>query len=212
MANKIIQIPTHTKWTKLKEACGVPTGAVSGVDLGKSLDTYESKEKQGVSRPIIEGNVSALEELEKVLNKYITKIDKKKVTNYSKFEKAFMDDYLGAVHEKKEDFKRYLATSETYGKEILKLCSAAAQLPKEGATLKMLQVFRQGAVRGAIAVGTAASGVDTSKIRPLLDAMDTTINTKLKDDTPQKLLDQFVTSVHVAAERIHTLAKQQNLF
>ncbi len=61
-----------------------------------------------------------LTELETKLHDYITKIDKKNVRKYAEFEKAFLDDYLGVAHTKKEDAKRYNADIATYQTELAK--------------------------------------------------------------------------------------------
>jgi hypothetical protein len=41
---------------------------------------------------------------------------------------------------------------------------------------------------------------------------DTTINSKLSAETPQKMLDTFVASVHLAIEKVHGFAKAQGIF
>ena len=212
MAKDILLIPTHTKWKEFKKKWGVPDGAVSGINVGKALDAFHSKEKAGTSRTTLQGNLAACQELEKVLSNFISKLDKKKIKEYEKFKKAFLDGYAGIVHAKAEDYKRYSADAETYGKEILALCNAATKLKKEGTTLKELQDFRSGPVRGALAVGTGTTGVDTSQIKPLLSTIDNTINSKLTAETPQNMIDTFVASVHAAIEKVHSLAGAQGIF
>ena len=139
-------IPTHAKWKAFKKDCGVADGAVSGIDLGKALDTYDKSAKTGIQFAIANGE--AARKLEGVLANYIQKLDKKKVKEYAKFQKKFLDDYVGAAKAKADDFKRYSADAETFKKELSSFFSMVQRFPVDGTTEADLQKFKSGPLRG----------------------------------------------------------------
>ncbi len=161
----VVIIPSRTKWKALKKTHEVADGAVSGVDLGKALDAYDAAVKAGVRFAL--ANADAAEKLEKTLATYISKLDKKKVKkDYAKFEKTFLDDYVGAAKAKKDDFKRYSADAETFKKELTSFFTAIQKLTPNKTTDAELQKFKSGPLRGLSAVGSGLrdANVDLSEI------------------------------------------------
>lgn len=125
----LIIIPSRTKWKALKKECGVPDGAVSGIDVGKALDTYDAAVKTGIQ--YAKANAEACEKLETTLAAYLKKIDKKKVKDYAKFEHKFLNDYVGAAKAKGDDFKRYSADRDTFKKRADLILLHGSALPRE---------------------------------------------------------------------------------
>ncbi len=174
----MIIIPTRAKWKALKKTHEVADGAVSGVDVGKALDTYDAAAKTGIRFAL--ANADAAEKLEKTLATYISKLDKKKVKkDYAKFEKTFLDDYVGAARAKKEDFKRYSADADTFKKELTSFFTAIQHLAPNKTTDAELQKFKSGPLRGLSAVGSGlrdanvdltAINKDAADIQKLIDA------------------------------------------
>ena len=207
MANKVILIPKRADWQKLKAAAGVPDGAAKGINLGDVLDKFH-KAYDGAKTPA--DRIKVLQPLALQLADYVKKVDKKGVKDYAKFEKAFLDNYIGAAHELIEDLKRYNASADVYGKELLKLFAMATKLKKTGATLAEIQAFKSGPLRGASAVGSNAKGVDTSRIDAVLAPVNKVID-KLPAKPDQAMLDAVVRHVHLAVERVGELAKEQQI-
>ncbi|HEX7385121.1 MAG TPA: hypothetical protein VF291_12475 [Burkholderiaceae bacterium] len=207
MANKIILIPKRADWKKLKTACGVPDGAAKGINLGDQLDKFHKAYDAAKTAP---DRIKALQPLALQLADYIKKVDRKSVKEWSKFEKQFLDNYAGAVHEQIEDLKRYNADAEVYGKELVKLFAMSTKLKKTGATLAEIQAFKSGPLRGTSAVGRNAKGLDTSKIDAVLGPVNAVID-KLPAAPKQDMLDAVVRHVHLAVEKVAELAKAQKL-
>lgn len=205
----LILIPTRTKWKAFKKKYDVPDGAVSGIDLGKALDTYENEVKSGIRFAL--ANAAAAEKLEKVLYSYISKMDKKKIKNFAKFQQEFLDDYLGASKAKAEDFKRYSADRETYKKEVLSFVSMAQRFPPNATTAEDLQKFKSGPLRGLSAVGSGLrdAGVDTGPIDKLAASMQKVIDAAQNADAPT--IERVRASIVNAAAKIGEEAKGQGL-
>jgi hypothetical protein len=194
----MILIPTHAKWKTFKKECGVADGAVSGINVGKALDAYDNAVKTGIQ--YAKANAEAAAKLEGVLATYIQKLDKKKVKDYAKFQKKFLDDYVGAAKAKAEDFKRYSADAETYKKELASFFSMVQRFPVNGTTDEDLQKFKSGPLRGLSAVG---SGLKDASI-------DLTPIDKRAADI-QKLIEAAKGKGVKLAGEIGTEAKKQNL-
>jgi hypothetical protein len=199
----LIIIPTRKKWQELKKKHQVADGAVSGVDLGKALDTYEAEAKTGIQFAKV--NEAAAEKLEKVLATYISKLDPKKVKkDFNAFKKTFLDDYVGAAHAKKEDFKRYSADLGTYKKELASFFAAIQQLKPGETTSAELQKFKSGPVRGLSAVGSGlrAANVDLTQINAHAATIQQLIdgaNGKSDQEVEQARVDIVEEAKHLAA-------------
>lgn len=205
--------PTTAMWKKLKEKYGVPDKAVKGVDVAKALDQYWT-DMSGKRPPQM---VPIAEECEQVLAKYISKFDKKKVRipEYDKFEKEFLDDFVGAMHEMADDFRRYTADIGLYAAELRKFFNSVTKLDPEKTTLNDLEAFKSGPQRGLTALAKSVKGIDPTEIDKLLGKINDTIDkmsAKNKTDPiPQLLIDNFVAAIGAAAEKIAKIAKAQDI-
>lgn len=205
----LIIIPTHTKWKALKKKYDVADGAVSGINVGKALDTYETKEKAGVQ--YAKANAAAAAELEAVLAKYITKLDKSKVKkDYSGFQRTFLNDYVGAAKEKSEDFKRYAADAETYTKELLKFFASVQRMEPGKTTVDNLSKFKSGPLRGLSAVGSSLKGFDLSEIDKRAAKIQQVID-KLPTNSDQALIDRVLQAIIKTGEEMAAEAKKLGL-
>lgn len=200
----VIIIPSHKNWTDLKKLHDVADGAVSGINIGKALDTYHASVKAGARFAL--PNAEACGKLETVLSTYIGKLDKKKVKkDYAKFEKAFLDNYVGAAHAKKEDFKRYQADADTYRKEIASFFTMVQRMPPQKTTLEDLQKFRSGPLRGLSAVGSGLRDrdIDLTAINKTAGEIQGVIDGLGKNGDPEKARLDII----ALAERMSTEAK-----
>jgi hypothetical protein len=200
-----MSIPKRSEWKTHKTQYGVATGAVSGVDVGKALDTYWNS---GATTP--KEQYASLEVLEKVLAAYISKLDKKKVKQYPAFQKVFLDKYVGEAHKLKEDSKRYYANTETYKKELAKYFTATQRLKKGVTTKDDLEKYKSGPLRGLSALGKSVRGVDVSEIDGWLGNVNDAVQ-KLPSNPSRQQLDDFVETTIKTAEKVATLAKAQKL-
>src|SRR6266542_1231842 len=200
-----ISIPKRSEWKTLKTKYGVATGAVSGVDVGKALD---SDWNSGATTP--KEQYASPEALEKVLPAYIGKLDKKKVKQYDPFQKIFLNAYLGEAHKLKEDSKRYYADAETYKKELAKFFSATHQLKKGTTTKNDLEKYKSGPLRGLSALGQSVRKVDLSEIDGWLGTINDNIQ-KLPATPTRQQLDDFVEVTKKTAEKVADLAQAQKL-
>ncbi len=203
--------PTHKMWKALKKKYDVPDGAVKGIDLGKAIDKYW-KDMEGKRPPQM---VAVAQECEQVLANYIGKFDKKKVKEYAKFEKEFLDDFVGAMHEMADDFSRYTADIELYAAELRKFFASVTKLEVGNTTLNDLEGFKSGPQRGLTALAKSVKGIDPTEIDKLLGTINDTIDKmsakNQTDPIPQKLIDNFVSAIHAAAEKIAKIAKAQEI-
>jgi hypothetical protein len=196
-----MSIPKRSEWKILKTKYGVATGAVSGIDVGKALDSYWNSGAKNAKE-----QYASLDALEKVLAAYISKLDKKKVKQYALFQKAFLDDYVGEAHKLKEDAKRYYADIDTYKKELAKFFTATQRL-KTGVTTKDdLEKYKSGPVRGLSALGKSVRKVDISDIDGWLGTINEAVQSLPATPTRQQL-DNFVEATIKTAEKVSALAK-----
>jgi hypothetical protein len=198
-------MPTRKQWQELKKTYGVPAGAVSGVDVGKALDAYWNS---GAKNAVQQGASAAT--LEVILAKYISKLDKKKVKNYTAFQKIFLDDYVGEAHTLAADAKRYNANKDVYKAELVKFFTAAQQLKVGKTTKNDLEKFKSGPLRGVSALGKNAAGVDPTKIDEWLGTVNDGIQ-NLKSDVSRQELDTFVEATLKTVNEVRKLAKAQGL-
>jgi hypothetical protein len=208
------EIPARKDWVVFKKKYGVSDGASKKVKLGEVLDQYyhapaTTYKEQG----------ALLDTLETKLHEYITTIDKKKVKKYSEFEKAYLNDYLGVAHTKKEDVKRYTATAAVYKTELTKFFTAVQALsPKMNAKgvdtahkKDELEKFKSGPVRGVSALGKSVKNVDVREIDKWLGTINTGVQALPKTPTDAEI-QQFIETTLKTAEEIRKEAVKLGLF
>lgn len=192
-----VSVPNHSNWKTFKGKYGVPAGAVSGINVGKELDTYHN----GLKQAKFMDNAKLAAALEKKLADYLKKLDKKKVTKltYDGFKKEFTEKYVLMANAAEEEYKAMGGDLGAFTERLSK-CIVNGMKLKAGIALAPLQTYRSGEVRGLLAAATRVKGVDIADIKQLWDTIDNTINNLGKDDT-QVTLDKVVALVHVTAKK-----------
>lgn len=198
------EIPKRKAWQDLKKKYGVPDGATVGVKVGDELDLYW----KSISSP--KTIVAAAARVEEKLATYIKKIDKKKVKDYPKFEKEFLDNFLAPAHLKGVEMKRMAADKKIIQGELANFFNGVTKLDPAKSSLDDLQKFKSGPLRGLYAVGKSARGVDLRDIdklcAPLNDGID-----KLPKDISQQDLGVFVKKIFTTAKAVQADAKDKGI-
>jgi|SRR5579859_301660 len=201
-----MSIPKRSEWKVLKTKHEVADGAVSGINVGDSLDKYWNS---GATTP--KQQMESLAALETKLSSYISKLPKTKVKkDYDGFQKEFLNKYLGEAHKLKEDAARYNANIDTYKKELVKFFTAVQALHKGKTTKADLDKFRSGPVRGLSALGKNVRGADVTHIDQWLGTIDAAV-LKMDNHAPQHDIDGFIDATIKTAEKVKELAEAQHL-
>jgi hypothetical protein len=148
---------------------------------------------------------------------YISKLSKskssqKKIKDYSKFEKTFLDKFLGAAHVNRVDTQRAMAGAQVYKQEIIKFMSGVQQLNKKTATAIELGRFKSGPARGLSAMAsklrnlTEEQNTTVTAIRDEVKKVDTIVDGMKKTDGPKEH-KAYVKQILAVAEEVRKLAK-----
>ena len=196
-------IPPLSEWNTLRNQHQAPDNGVT-----KALNAYWDS---GASTP--KTYMVAYTALEKALAAYITKVNKKKITDYPKFEKAFLDKFLGQVHKERVDTERGMARFATYQAEIAKFMTMVQKLDKKKSTRNDLAKFKSGPARGLSAMASQARGLTKEQLAVLNDItaevkkVDTIVDTMPAQMT-QVQVGQRVDQILTVAKNIAKLAKE----
>jgi hypothetical protein len=202
-------IPTVSKWTELAKLHKAPDGGVT-----KALQAYWASNANTPKKYLV-----AYTALEKALAAYISKMSKsyqKKIKDYPKFEKTFLDKYVGAAHKNRVDTERGMATIATYKAEIVKFMGAVQKLNKETVTALDLGRFKSGPARGLSAMASQARGLTeeqvkvVGKIRDEVKKVDTIVD-KMPADATQKQLTGYAEQILQIAHNIADIVEDNNL-
>ncbi|MBV8650779.1 MAG: hypothetical protein JO255_04880, partial [Alphaproteobacteria bacterium] len=170
--------------------------AVSGIDLGKALDTYHN----GLSHNLKQ-NAANAKKLEGTLAKYLKGIKESQVEKgkFSNFKSEFTSHYVKMATDAAEEFTAMSGDLAAYT-ERLKLVLGDGLKLKAGVTLQELQAFRQGPIRGLLALGPKVRGFDPKDITQLWKPIDDVIN-KLGANNDQQTLDKVVHLIQVTVPK-----------
>jgi hypothetical protein len=199
-------IPNTSKWTALYTKHGAPDGGVT-----KAMNAYWAS---GANTP--QKFLVAYGNLEKVMATYISKVskDKKlkaKITDYEKFEKTFLDTFLGVAHKNRLDTERGMAGIKNYKAELIKFMAMVQKLSPTKATALDLERFKQGPARGLSAMASQARGLTKEQltvanaIRDEVKKVDTIVDTKPANAT-QKQINALVKQIITVAKNIREIA------
>jgi hypothetical protein len=204
-------IPTLKEWTTLRDKHKAPDANVT-----KALNAYWAS---GANTP--KKYMVAYTALEKQLAAYISKLSgsastKKKITDYPKFEKAFLDKFVGQVHKERVDTERGMATLSTYQAEIAKYMTMVQKLSKTKSTRDDLARFKSGPARGLSAMASRARNLtqeqltvlnniteEVKKVDRIVDTMPATMT--------QTEIGQRVQQIIDLSKEIATLAKNGSI-
>jgi hypothetical protein len=197
-------IPSRKYWNTLKKKYDVPDGAVGGVNLGSALDKI-TKAKN------VAEQTAAVKEFEKAAHTYITKIDKKKVTDHDKFQKEFLDEFLAPASQQLRNVKLAADGKELYKSELRKFFQAVQKLDAKNSRGTDVQAFVQFA-RGLTSVGVRTKKVvdptEINKYLARIAALDDKLNYKT---ATQQDFAKFIAETIKIAQRIEVSAKKQSL-
>lgn len=201
-------IPNVSKWKELYTKHGAPDGGVT-----KALQAYWNSNANTPQKYLV-----AYTALEKALAAYISKVskDKKKIKDYSTFEKTFLDKYVGAAHVNRRDTERGMAGVNTYKAEVVKFMAMVQKLSLTKATAEDLGRFKSGPARGLSAMASQARGLSTeqvkvaSAIREEIKKVDAIVD-KMPATATQAQRNGYVKQILVIAKNIAKLAKEGGL-
>jgi hypothetical protein len=200
----VMTMPVRKDWVALKKTHKVPDGAVKGVNLGAALD----KIKDAKTGPTI---VAAVTAFEKIANTYITKLDKKSVTNYATFQKTFLDDYLAPAHTRVKAYKLEADQEALYKSELTKFFQAVQKLDPKKTTPDDAQTFGRFA-RGLFSVSLRTKdAVDATAINKALQLIYKADEKVSWKKASQSDVSTFVFKVRGVASEVAKLAKAQGL-
>lgn len=202
-------MPRHSEWKKLKKEYGIGAGAVSGVNIGKALDTYNTRKCKKPSEHLAMAN-----DLFGVLDKYLKGLKEKQVAKgrFAEFKKVFMKDYLANISGEIKDLQAMSGSVDGFLDKISKLSVGTLKLGTNP-DLTTLQKYRQGPVRGLLTMIDLVKQLDTklvADLRKLWGDMDGIIN-KLGADTPQATLDKVAKLAAVTLKKTQELLKKAGL-
>lgn len=207
---KVKSMPMHKDWKEFKKKYKVPDGVVKNVHLGKAIDAYWANAKQSMKPKDIRANIAECEKLEKIFVDYISKFPKDKVKDYNAFSKAFLDNFGNVARALKEDWKRYVADAAVYTKELLHYFSMVQKLAKGKTTIKELEQFKSGPMRGLSAVGSSLQGYDLSGINTPLGPINMTID-GYRGNATREQIDDTIDEIFTATLAVKKAATELGL-
>ena len=197
-------MPVRKDWVALKKAHKIPDGAVKGINLGAALD----KIKDAKTAATI---AAAVTDFEKIASTYITKLDKKSVTNYSVFQKAFLDDYVAPAHTRVKAYKLEADQEGLYKSELVKFFQAVQKLDPKKTKPADAQTFGRFA-RGLFSVSLRTKdAVDATAINKALQIIYKADDKISWNKATQSDVSTFVFKVRGVATEVAKLAKAQGL-
>lgn len=201
-----VTIPKHKDWVAFKKTYGIPPHAVSGIDMGKELDTYHDKLSHDFKK-----NAANAAALEAKFAKYLKGISESKVAKgkFNSFKTDFTNHYLLMANRAAEEFSAMGGDLAAYTERLRLVIRDGAKL-KPGAAVGVLQAYRQGPVRGLLAAGTKVRGFDPKDITKLWGPIDGLIN-KLDVHTGQQTIDKLVQLITATIPKTKQVAAKNNL-
>jgi len=201
-------IPNISKWKELYTAHKAPDGGVT-----KALQAYWDS---GANTP--KKYLVAYTALEKALAAYISKVSKssstkKAIKDYEKFEKAFLEKYVGAAHTTRVDTERGMDTISTYKAELVKFMGMVQKFNKKKVTADDLSRCKSGPARGLSAMASQARNLTTEQLKTVTDIRDEikkvdAIVDHMAADASQQVLSGYVDDIITIAKEIARLAKE----
>jgi hypothetical protein len=187
-----VSVPTHKAWVEFKKKYSVPPHAVSGIDMGKELDTYHN----GLSRDF-KKNATLATALQAKTEKYLKNIAQGKVAKgkFDEFKRQFKAQYVDMAEASAEEMATMGGDVGAFTKRVKAMLEDGKKL-KAGTDLATLQHYRQGAVRGTLAAATQVKGFDPATLVHLWKPIDDVIN-HLGGDSLPATLDKVVHLIEV---------------